>query len=156
MLIYRMGEESEAIVPHLQVRPTRAADNANNIAAEDPEGTLFDCTIEAFDKYFNPRDNHLHYAVLFGSHMQQPDESNDRFIRSLHDMAAKCTGWDQNHRDDMIRTQILSGMRDKELSRELQLNADITLAQIQQQLRTKEIIIANQKAELDDQKVMAR
>lgn len=155
MLIYCMGEEAESIIPHLQVRPPQEADEDNNIPAEDADETLFDRTVEAFDTYFNPRDNHLHYAVLFGSRMQAPEESNDQFIRSLHEMAAKCTGWDQNHRDDMIRTRILAGMRDKDLSRELQLNANITLQQIQQQLRTKEIILANQKAEQDDHMVMA-
>jgi hypothetical protein len=43
-------------------------------------------------------------------------------------------------------------MRDKELSRELQINGNITLEQLKQQLRTKDIIEHNQKAELDGDK----
>ena len=61
------------------------------------------------------------------SHSQQADESNGYFIRSLHEIVAKYTGWDQSHKDDMLRIRLLAGMRDEELSRELQINDDITL-----------------------------
>jgi hypothetical protein len=151
-LIYMMGEEAETIYEQLTVRVPRAADPGNNIDAEDDDGTLFDRTVEAFDAYFVPRDNHLHYAVMLGSRSQLPGETNEQFIRNLHELAAKCTNWNQEHRNDMLRTRLLAGMRDKELSRELQLNADITLNQIKQQLRTKEIIAKNQQLELDEGK----
>jgi hypothetical protein len=52
----------------------------------------------------------------------------------------------------MMRTRLLAGMQDKELSRELQLRDNITLDQIKQQLRMKEIIAQNQQAELDGDK----
>ena len=122
------------------------------VAAEDPEGTLYARTIEALSAYFNPRDNHLHYAVLFGSRVQKSDETNEHFIRDLHDMVAKCSGWDQAHKNDMLRIRLLAGMKDKELSRQLQVDSNITLEQIKKQLRTTEIIAQNQKAELDDEK----
>ena len=150
MLLYCMGEEAESISAQLVVRPPRVADVPNNIAAEDADGTLFNRTVEALDNYFMPRDNHLHYAVLLGSRVQQADESNEQFIRNVHELAAKCGNWDQAHRNDMMRTRLLAGMRDKELSRELQLNVNITLEEIKQQMRTKEIIAKNQKAELDE------
>ena len=84
------------------------------------------------DAYFTPRDNHLLYATLFMSHSQQADESNEHFIRNLHELVLKCIGWDQPHKDDMLRIRLLAGMRDKDLSRELQINNNITLDQIKQ------------------------
>ena len=48
-----------------------------------------------------------------------------------------------------MRIRLLAGMRDKDLSRELQINDNITLNQIKQQLRTKEIIARDQKTELE-------
>ena len=144
MLIYCMGEEAEEIANQITVRaPT---------ADEDADGTLFKRTVEAFDSYFNPRDNHLHYAVLLGSRVQQADETNEQFIRVLHEMVSKCTGWDEDHRKDMLKTRLLAGMRDKEMSRELQLKADVTLDYIKQQMRMKEVISRNQKAELDGER----
>ncbi|XP_067947271.1 uncharacterized protein [Watersipora subatra] len=149
MLLYCMGKEAESIYGQLTVRPPRVANPDAGIAAEDAGGMSFDRTVEALDNYFTPRDNHLHYAVLLGSRVQLPDESNEKFIRNVHELAVKCSNWDDRHRQDMLRTQLLAGMKDKELSRELQLRADITLEQIKQQMRTKEVIARNQKAELD-------
>jgi len=141
MLIYCMGEEAEAISTQITVRDPTEHENA--------DVTLLARTIEAFDNYFNPRSSHLHYEVLFGSRVQQVGESNEQFIRNLHELAMKCS-WDENHRNNMLRSRLLAGMLDKDLSRELQVDPDVTLETIKQQLRTtKEIIISNQKAELD-------
>jgi hypothetical protein len=71
MLIYCMGGEAEAIVTQIYIRAPRAADQDNNIVTEDAEGTLYVRTPKAFGAYFNPRDNHLHYGVLFMSRTQQ-------------------------------------------------------------------------------------
>ena len=143
-----MGEEAEQIATQITVRAPIAANETANIAGEDAEGTLFQRTLEGFDNYFNPRNNHLHYAVMFGSRVQLPDETNEQFIRNLHELAAKC-GWEDRFKTDMLRTRLLAGMKDKTLSRELQINANITLDEIKQQMRTKEIILQNQQAEMD-------
>ena len=158
LLIYCMGREAETIVSQIDVRPPRAAVEADvgrgieAVPAEDAEATLYDRTVEALDAYFTPQDNHLHYAVLFMSRSQHADESNEHFIRNLHELVSKCSGWDQPHKEDMLRIRLLAGMKDKDLSRELQINNNITLDQIKRQLRTKEIIAQNQKAELDGEK----
>lgn len=160
MLVYCMGKEAESIVGQLNVRAPRAevqADEARGILAaqaEDADGTLYNRTVEALEAYFNPRNNHLHYAVLFGSRTQQAEETNEHFIRSLYELIDKCSGWDQAHKNDMLRVRLLAGIKDKELSRELQINDDITLDQIKQQLRTKEIIVENQKSEIDGEKAV--
>ena len=64
------------------------------VAAEDRKTSLYDHTVEVLNAYFNTHDNHLHYAVLFMSRSQQADENNECFIRSLHEIIAKSTGWE--------------------------------------------------------------
>ncbi|XP_067940192.1 uncharacterized protein [Watersipora subatra] len=152
-LIFAMGEEAEAIADQIQIRPPREADEAAGIEAENAEETLYLRTLEGFDNYFNPRSNHLHYAVLFGSRLQLAGETNEQFIRNLHELASKCS-WNDDQRNDMMRTRLLAGMRDKALARDLQINPDVTLEEIKQQLRTKEIILENQKAEIDGDKAV--
>ena len=117
--------------------------------AEDAEGTLYNRTVKALDAYLTPMDMHLHYAVLFMSQSKSPEESNEHFIRNLRELVSRCSGWDQLRKEDMMRIRLLAGMRDKDLSRKLEINDSITLDQIKQQLRTKEIIALNQKTELD-------
>lgn len=120
MLIYCMGCEAEAIINQITVRQPRAAvaaDAARGIIAveaEDAERTLYARTVEALDAYFTPRDNHLHYAVLFMSRSQQFEKSNEHFIRSLHELVSRCSGWDQQHKEDMMRIRLLAGMKDKD------------------------------------------
>jgi len=110
-----MGEEAEQIETQLVVRAPRGAEGDN--PAEDADATLYGRTVEAFSQYFNPRNNYLHYAVLFGSRVQQPGETNEQFIRALHDLASKCQ-WGVAQKQDMLRTRLLAGMSDKALSRE--------------------------------------
>ena len=103
MLIYCMGRETEAIVNQINVRAPRAAVAANEergiaaVKAEDAEGTLYDRTVDALDDYFSPMNNHLHYAVVSMSRSQFPEESNEHFIRNLHELVSRCSGWDQLH-----------------------------------------------------------
>ena len=79
MLMYTTGEEAEQIETQLTIREPRAQDG--DTEAEDREATLFDRTVEAFDQYFNPRNNKLHFAVLFCSRSQQSSETNEQYIR---------------------------------------------------------------------------
>lgn len=145
-LIYIMGEEAEKIM--VQITPRAAG------ADEEAADTLFIRTLEGFDAYFSPRDNSLHYSIVFSSRVQGPDESNEEFIRDLYELVAKC-GWSADQQALMLRTRILAGMKDKALSRELQLNDNVTINDIKVKMRAKEIILKNQKAELDGEVVVA-
>lgn len=76
-------------------------------------------------------------------------------IRQLYKMIDKCTGWNEAHKMTcFVCIRILSGMKDKEPSRELQIHNDITLEQIKQQLKTIEIIIQSQTSEIDDEQTL--
>lgn len=139
-LIYVMGPEAEQIMTQVTVRPV--------VGDEDAAETLFIRTLDGFTNYFQPRDNTLHFSIVFSGRAQAADESNEEFIRALYELVTKC-GWPDAQQQLMLRARILAGMRDKQLSRELQLDENVTLAQIKTKMRAKEIILRNQKAEID-------
>ena len=116
-LIYVMGPEAEKIVS--QVTPRAVGTD------EDEGGTLFIRTVDGFTNYFHPRDNSLHYSILFSSRVQGPTETNEEFIRALYELVAKC-GWNEAQQELMLRARVLAGMSDKSLSRELQLDEGVT------------------------------
>ena len=139
-LIYVMGDEAEKVFRQVVPRET--------VGNEDANATLFIRTLDGFTNYFHPRDNSLHYSILFSSRIQGPTESNEEFIRSLYELADKCN-WEPAQQTLMLRTRILAGMKDKSLSRELQLDENVTIDNIKAKMRAKEIIIRNQRAEID-------
>jgi len=140
MLIYVMGEEAEKIFPQLTIREHAGEGPARN--------TLYKRTLDAFDTYFNPRNNALHYTILFHNRNQLKHESNEEYIRNVHVLSLKC-GFPNVQRDDMLRTRLLAGMSDKVLSRELQLDAKVTLDTVRTKMRAKEIITKHQREEID-------
>ena len=103
-LIYTMGPEAERIVNQISVRDV----TGDEVAAD----TLFVRTLEGFTSYFHPRDNTLHFSILFSNRVQGIDESNEEFIRSLYELVAKC-GWSADQQKLMLRARVLSGMKDK-------------------------------------------
>jgi hypothetical protein len=139
-LIYVMGPDAEKIINQVTVRATTAD--------EVGDETVFVRTLDGFTSYFQPRDNTLHYSILFSVRVQGSEESNEEFIRALYELVAKC-GWPEEQQRLMLRARILAGMKDKELSRELQLDEGVEIAAIKSKMRAKEIILRNQKAEID-------
>jgi hypothetical protein len=111
-----MGAEAEKIYSQLTI-------------AAAPDDTLYDRTLQAFETYFNPTDSKLHHCVIFNGRSQLEKETNEEFIRNLYELVKKC-GYDDAQQESMLKMRLLTGMRDKTLSRELQLDADVTLDQI--------------------------
>ncbi|XP_067928862.1 uncharacterized protein [Watersipora subatra] len=147
-LIYVMGEESEKVYTQLTITaPTeqQIADNAN---------VLYDNTVIAFTNYFNPASNSLHYSILLSGCEQKAGQTNEEFIRELCELGSKCD-FDNAQHNNMINMRLLAGMKDKALSRELQLDANITLETIKTKMRAKETILKNQRIEIDGEKSVA-
>lgn len=145
ILIYVMGDEAESIHNQLTVRAQKMQADGSTPDASD---TLYVRTLEAFDGYFNPQENTLHYRIMFGSKTQTGKETNEQFIRDTYELATKCR-WEDEVKQDMIKTRLLAGMSDKSLARELQLKAGVTLEDIKLAMRSKEVILQNQKCEID-------
>lgn len=139
-MIYCMGDEAEKVYTQLTI----AAPNETETTANPM--VLFDRTVTAFEEYFNPRNNHLHYSILLSNRAQGAQETNEEFIREIYEMSSKC-GFTAEENTKMIKMRLLAGMRDKALARELQVDTNITLEDIKSKMRAKEIILNNQKVQ---------
>ena len=86
-----------------------------------PEMT-YDVVISKFDAYFVPKKNKVHERTKFHQRSQQPGESIEAFVRSLHDLAEHCGFKDME--TECIRDRLISGMRDSKVSQKLQMEQD--------------------------------
>lgn len=126
-LIYAMGPEAENIFKSFTFAGN---DERNDFAA----------VVGKFDEYFFPRRNIIHERVCFHQRVQRPGEKAECFIRALYDLSEHCEFGAT--REENIRDRIVVGIRDKELSRKLQLTADLTLAVTIQTVRQSEEVAA--------------
>ena len=79
--------------------------------------------------------------------MQDSYETNEEFIRDIYEMPSKC-GFTKDENNKMIKIRLLAGMKDRALSRELQIDPELTLDDIKSRMRSKEIILRNQKVQV--------
>ena len=61
----------------------------------------------------------IHERALFYQRSQQPGESVEAFVRSLHELAAHCRF--EEKESEHVRDRLISGMLDKDMSLKLQL-----------------------------------
>ena len=132
-LIYVMGNDAENAFSQL------------NLA--DYEREDFEIVEQAFDVYFQPKTNTIDERCKFGQRVQVIGESSEAYIRSLHVMTERCD-YGPN-KETNIRDRIVRGILDKELSRELQMAEDLTLAKATNNVRTKELIMAQMQDETE-------
>ena len=100
---------------------------------------------QGFDSYFEPETNTIHERRTFNYRVQVEGEPSEAYIRALHVMTEICD-FGQN-KDKYIRDRIVSGALDKNLSLDLQMEENLTLATSANKLRTKELILAQQREE---------
>jgi chromatin segregation and condensation protein Rec8/ScpA/Scc1 (kleisin family) len=147
-LIYIMGEEAEKVYTQLSITaPTNEEAKAN-------PNILYERTVQAFTDYFQPTSNELHYSILLSNFEQKKHQSNEQFIRELYELVSKC-GFRNQQEQTMIKMRLLAGMKDKALSRELQLDSNVTVETIKNKMRAKETILRNQRVEIDGEKSVA-
>ena len=122
-LIYSMGPEAEGVVQSF-------VSEANTFAA----------VIDKLDGYFIPKRNYIAERQCFEQRNQAEWESNEQYIRALFTQADKCDFADKQER---LRDRLLAGIKDKELSKKIQLKAleeAVTLDTVIQMLRNTDII----------------
>ena len=122
-LIYAMGSEAENIFKSFNF-------------ADGADEKKFDVVLKKYDEYFYPKRNVIHERACFHQRVQRPGEKAEMFIRALYEMSEHCEFG--VNRDEHIRDRIVVGIVDKELSRKLQLMAELTLAQTVQNVRQSE------------------
>uniref|UniRef100_A0A3B4U8Y0 ribonuclease H n=1 Tax=Seriola dumerili TaxID=41447 RepID=A0A3B4U8Y0_SERDU len=124
-LIYAMGSEAEKIFSSFV------------FTAEDQKKD-YELILKKFDEYFIPRRNIIHERACFYQRNQQAGETAEMYIRTLYELAEYCEFGDK--RDEHLRDRLVVGIIDKELSRRFQLMANLTLAQVIEQVRQAEEI----------------
>ena len=75
----------------------------------------------AFSQYFQPRVNYLDHQIEFSKRMQKQEEPVENFIRALYEMSEHCNF---PNREDMIKNKIITGVKNKQLERDLRLKGD--------------------------------
>ena len=81
----------------------------------------------------------------FYSRSQQADETIESYVRKLYELSENAQFHD---REESIRDRLVLGIRDRELSEKLQLQADLTVDQAIQQARQSELV----KQQLNEQR----
>eukprot|EP00731_Ephydatia_muelleri_P002769 Em0001g2769a len=81
--------------------------------------------IETFESYFRVKRNVIYERARFNSRNQLEGEPVEQYVLSLHSLARNCEYG--TLQEELIRDRIVIGIRDKALSRRLQLDADLTL-----------------------------
>ncbi|XP_072769851.1 uncharacterized protein [Nerophis lumbriciformis] len=122
--MYFMGEDAEDI---LDASPL-TLDQKQNYAA----------VIKSFSDYFVGRHNVIFERAQFNVRKQEPGESADSFITSIHKLAEHCNFGVL--REELIRDRIVVGIRNIALSEKLQIDADLTLQKAVSQVKQSEVV----------------
>lgn len=125
-LIYCMGKEAEHILDSFEL----SADEQKN----------YNTVLGKFDTHFVPKRNIIHERALFNQRVQKHDETVESFIRALHELAEHCDFG--NQKDSLIRDRLVIGIKDRDVSKELQLKAGLELADAVTTARQAEMVNA--------------
>uniref|UniRef100_A0A8D8ZQS0 Peptidase A2 domain-containing protein n=1 Tax=Cacopsylla melanoneura TaxID=428564 RepID=A0A8D8ZQS0_9HEMI len=120
----RSGEEQVHALVFLM--GAQAEDIFESFHLSTEESKNYDQVISRFKKYFVPKANVIYERVVFNRRVQNPGESITDFITALHKLSSSCSYGDL--REELVRDQIVVGIRDKQLSERLQLDNNLTLS----------------------------
>ncbi len=118
-----MGIEAENIFKSFTFTAEESADD-------------YDTVLGKFDEYFLPKKNVIHERACFHQRVQRPGEKAECYIRALYELSENCEFGAS--RNEHIRDRLVVGIRDKELSRKMQLMTELTLETAVQMTRQAE------------------
>ena len=125
----------------------RAEDILNQLTLSAADMKKFNKVISQLDNYFAPQTNTVFERAKLNQRVQKDGETVEQFITSLYQLADTC-GYTDSIKREHIRDRIVCGIKDKTLSKELQLKADLTLSKAIELARHHELVSA-QSAELN-------
>ncbi|KAL3212632.1 hypothetical protein MRX96_008041 [Rhipicephalus microplus] len=105
-----MGREAEDVLASLKL--------------SDAEKLNYDAVTRAFAKDFVPRTNVIYERAKFNSRKQEAQESVDAFVTELYRLPETCENGDL--KEELIHDRLVVGLADTQLSKKLQLNAELT------------------------------
>jgi hypothetical protein len=110
-LLYAMGPKADKVFAQLRFE---------NQGDDQKYATV----LEKLVAYFQPKINVIHERSQFHLREQREGENVESYVRVLHELADSAQ-FDKP--DEAIRDRLVLGIRDKELSKRLQLTQDLTL-----------------------------
>ena len=123
-LLYCMGDEAEDTLV------------STNISEGDRK--KYSTVIAKFDAFFIVRKNVIFERARFNGRSQREGESVEHFITSLYNLAENCDY--REMKAELIRDRIVVGIRNRALSEQLQLDAELTLETAKKRVRQREAI----------------
>lgn len=133
MFLYTMGAEAETIFNTLSLSATQRED--------------LGVVAQKFTEYFVPQSNVIHERAIFNQRAQKAGESVEAYVRSLHDLAQHCDFGSK--KDEHIRDRLVVGLADRNVSRDLQMKSQLTLAHAVSVARQAETVKENMKCQME-------
>ena len=109
--IYSMGDKAEDLL--------------ESFVFKDDEAKRYATVKAKFEEYFQKRRNTIYERAKFNRRKQGDDETVDEFIADLYRLAQHCD-YGALH-DQLVRDRIVVGIKDREVSEKLQMEATLTL-----------------------------
>ena len=108
----------------------------------------YEKVIEKFDRFYDVRTNIIYERARFNRRNQEPGESVEQYITTLHRLAETCGYGDL--KDEMLRDRLVVGIRDIAMSEKLQFESNLTLDKAMKMIRQKEAVKDQQGKLLGD------
>ena len=97
-----------------------------------PEHATVKAVVRTFDQYFMPKVNTFDEKAVFHSQCQEPTETVAAYTRAFCELSKNAEFPD---REKAIRNRLAIGLLDNDLSKKLQLQANLALADLTAQAR---------------------
>ncbi|GBL92551.1 hypothetical protein AVEN_123742-1 [Araneus ventricosus] len=121
----------------------QADDIFSSFGLSKTEQDDFDTVLKKFNDHFVVNKNTIFERAQFNKRVQLDGESVNTFITALYTLAEHCE-YGVLH-DELIQDSIVVGIRDKNLSEKLQLDADITLTKVIERVQLSEVVKEQQE-----------
>ena len=129
-LLYCLGEGAEDTL------------SSTNISRKDRES--YGAVVKKLDDYFGVRRNVIFERARFNRRDQLEGETADEYIATLFSLAENCEYG--GLKDELIRDRLVVGIRDETLSRQLQLDPELTLQKTTKSIRQREAVKDQQQS----------
>ena len=104
----------------------------------EDEQKSFNDVVAKFDEHFRVRQNVIFEHVRFNKRVQLEGESAEQYITALYHLAETCNYGEM--KSEMIRDRLVVGIRDENLSQQLQTDSELTLEKAKKKDHQKEAI----------------
>ena len=103
------------------------------------ERAAYASVIQKFDDHFGVHKNIIYERARFNTRKQQPGESGEQYILALYTLAANCE-YTGEQKEQAIRDRLVVGIRDIALSKQLQMDLELTLEKAKKLVRQREAV----------------